>query len=198
MSAIDYTIDILLIAVVLRQMQARELTPGSAALPLILVGVACLKYLRPFTPHGNDVLLIAVLAAAGAASGLLSGVVTTVWRNSEDRVLARAGVLAAAFWIAGMGARFAFAVWSTGPGGVAVGQFSAEHDISAQRGWTAALLAMAVGEVLARVAVLQLRRTQARHDRRPSSRMSGPWIDDHTASRSSTALSAPFPDARER
>src|SRR5207248_781035 len=58
MTFTDYIIDILLIAVVFRQMRARELTPGSVVLPVILVGVACANYLKAFTPRGNDVLLI--------------------------------------------------------------------------------------------------------------------------------------------
>jgi ABC-type antimicrobial peptide transport system permease subunit len=161
MTFTDYVIDILLIAVVFRQMRARELTPGSVLLPVVLVGVACLNYLKAFTPRGNDVLLIALLAAAGVVLGLLSGFVTDVWRATDGRVVARAGLVAAAFWVAGMGFRFAFAVWSTGSGAADVTRFSLEHRISGGQAWTTALVLMAVGEVLARVAVLQLRRPQA-------------------------------------
>jgi hypothetical protein len=163
-SFIDYVIDILLIAVVFRQLRARRLTPGSVLLPVVLVAVAGLNYLRPFTPRGNDIPLIVLLAAAGVTLGLLSGLVTAVWRDGEGFVVARAGVGAAALWVAGMGFRFAFAVWSTGSGGAAVGHFSAEHAISSVQAWTTALVAMAVGEVLARVAVLQLRRARAQQD----------------------------------
>jgi ABC-type antimicrobial peptide transport system permease subunit len=157
----DYVIDILLIAVVFRQMRARELTPGSVLLPLVLVGVACLNYLKAFTPRGNDLLLIAVLAVAGVALGLLSGIVTDVWRDAEGHVVARAGLLAAAAWVAGMGFRFAFAVWSTGGGAADVTRFSIEHRISSGQAWTTALVVMAVGEVVARVGVLQVRRALA-------------------------------------
>ena len=160
MTFTDYVIDILLIAVVFRQMRARELTTGSVLLPVTLVGVAGVNYLRAFALEGNDLLLITVLAAAGVALGLLSGIVTDVWRDAEGDVLARAGIIAAAFWVAGMGFRFAFAVWSTGSGTTAVTRFSIEHRISSGQAWTTALVLMAVGEVLARVAVLQLRRAQ--------------------------------------
>ena len=160
MTTTDYVIDILLIAVVFRQMRARELTAGSVLLPVVLVGVACFNYLKPFTPRGDDVLLIVVLATAGIALGLLSGIVTDVWRDAKGQVVARAGLIAAAFWVAGMGFRFAFAVWSTGSGATDVARFSVDHQISGAQAWTTALVLMAVGEVLARVAVLQLRRTR--------------------------------------
>jgi hypothetical protein len=170
----DYLIDILLIAVVFRQMRARELTPGSVLVPVVLVGIACLNYLRAFTPRGNDVLLIALLAAVGIVFGLLSGIVTDVWRDAGGRVVARAGLVAAGFWVAGMGFRFAFAVWSTGSGAADVARFSIEHRISSGQAWITALVLMAVGEVLARVAVLQLRRA------RSSSPASSPTPDGRT------------------
>jgi hypothetical protein len=162
MSASDYLIDVLLIALVLRQVRARELTAGSVLLPTVLVGVACLHYVHAFTPRGNDALLIALLAATGVVLGLLSGVATDVWRAADGRVVARAGLAAAFFWVAGMGFRFGFAVWSTGSGAAVVTRFSRGHRISSGQAWTTALVLMAVGEVLARVAILQLRRVRAR------------------------------------
>src|SRR4051794_7977624 len=145
----DYVIDILLIAVVFRQTRARELTRGSVLLPVVLVGVACLNYLRPFTPRSGDVLLIAVLSAVGVTLGALSGLLTDVWSDAGANVVARAGVLAAAAWVVGMGFRFGFAVWSTGSGAAEVTRFSVDHGISGAHAWTTALVAMAVGEVLA-------------------------------------------------
>src|SRR3954447_14728852 len=159
MAATDYVIDILLIAVVFRQIRPRELSAGLVLLPIGLVGVACLNYLRVFTPKGNDALLIALLAVAGVVLGLLSGVVTDVWRDGEGHVLARAGLLAAAAWVAGMAFRFALALWSTGSGASALTRWSVEQRISSGQVWTTALVLMAVGEVLARVVVLQIRRT---------------------------------------
>ena len=106
MTFVDYVIDILLIAVVFGQMRARKLTPGSVLLPVVLVAIACLNYLKAFTPRGNDGLLITLLAAAGIVVGLLSGIVTDVRRDADGRVVARAG-LAAAFWVAG--------IWASGP-----------------------------------------------------------------------------------
>lgn len=59
-----------------------------------------------------------------------------------------------------MGFRFTFAIWSTGGGAADVARFSVDHQISSAQAWTTALVLMAVGEVLAHVAVLQLRRTR--------------------------------------
>src|SRR5205823_5756578 len=128
---------------------ARKLTPGSVLLPVVLVAIACLNYLKAFTPRGNDVLLVTLLSVAGIVLGLLSGIVTDVRRDAEGRVVARAGLAAAAFWVAGMGFRFAFAVWSTGSGAVDVARFSVAHRISSGHAWVTALVLMAVGEVLA-------------------------------------------------
>jgi hypothetical protein len=156
----DYVIDLLLIALVLRQMQARKLDGGSARLPLALVAVACVKYLQPFTLAGNDLELIVVLGLAGLALGTLSGLATRVWRTPSGEVFCQAGALAAVAWIAGMGFRFAFAVYSTHGGRGAVARFSQQHQISSAQAYVTALVVMAAAEVLARVVVLQLRRFQ--------------------------------------
>jgi len=161
MSTADYVIDILLIAVIFRQIRPRQLSLASVLLPIMLVGVACVIYLRAFTPTGNDVLLIVGLALTGVILGLVSGLVTDVWRDPKGTVIARAGLLAATVWIAGMASRFAFAVGRTGAGAGAVTRFSIDNRISSGQVWTTALVLMAVGEVLARVAVLQVRRVQA-------------------------------------
>ena len=55
--------------------------------------------------------------------------------------------------------RFAFAVYaSTTAGEQVIGRFSAHHAITTGQVWTTALVLMAFGEVLARVAVTQWRR----------------------------------------
>jgi hypothetical protein len=162
MTLTDYAIDLLLIAVVFRQMRPRELTPRSVLLPVGLVGFACLHYLRPISLRGHDVVLVGVLAAVGVVLGVLSGLATDVWQDTAGRIVAQAGVVAAAVWVAGMGFRLAFAVWSTGSGASDVARFSVSHGITDGQVWTNALVLMAVGEVLARAAALQLRRVRVR------------------------------------
>ncbi len=107
MTPFDYITDILLIAVVVLQMRVRTLTLRSLLLPLGLVAGAGAVYLRPISFAGNNLALIAVLLAAAITLGTLSGRATSVWRQG-DRVLSRAGLLAALLWVAGMGCALRF------------------------------------------------------------------------------------------
>ena len=159
MSITDYIVDIALILIIFRQIRTRELTPGNAILPVAIIAWAGWHYLHGFTIGGNDLPLIAVFTAAGVALGSWSGLATGIWRGPDGAVLARAGLAAAATWIAGMGFRFAFAVYaSTTTGEQVIGRFSAHHAITTGQVWTTALVLMAFGEVLARVAITQWRR----------------------------------------
>jgi hypothetical protein len=162
MTPFDYVTDIALIAVVVLQMRVRTLTLRSLLLPLGLVAGAGFTYLRPISLAGNNLALIALLAAIGLALGTLSGLATSVWRRGEN-VVSRAGLLAAFLWVLGMGARFAFVIWVTHSGAAAVASFSAHHDITGTHIWQFALVLMAYAEVLSRIAVLQVRRFRALH-----------------------------------
>jgi hypothetical protein len=160
-SVTDYVIDILLIVVIFRQVRPHELTPRAALLPLALLAVAGIIYLRPFTLRGNDLALILILSAAGIILGALSGLADRIWRDATGRLLFRAGVISVITWVAGMGFRFWFAYYAYHGGGPAVASFSLRHDISGADIWTTALVLMAFGQVLARLGVLQVRRARA-------------------------------------
>jgi hypothetical protein len=126
----------------------------------VLIAWAGTRYLHGFTVGGNDVLLIVLLVVVGLGLGTWSGAATSMWISGET-VLARAGAVAVATWIAGMGFRFAFAVYAnTASGGRAVERFSRHHAITSAQAWTTALVLMAFAEVLARVGLLQWRRTR--------------------------------------
>jgi hypothetical protein len=158
MSVADYVIDILLIAIVILQMRPRPLTPRAMLRPLILVAVAGAHYLRAVHLGGNDVALIFELAVIGVLLGAGSARATRVWSGAGGVVLAQAGLFAAALWVAGMGFRFAFALYANSTGGREhVARFSEHHDITSGQVWTTALVLMAFGEVLARVGYLQWR-----------------------------------------
>jgi hypothetical protein len=159
MSTADYVIDILLILVIFRQLRARTLTGRSALLPITLVAYAGSHYLHHFAFGGNDLMLILLLTFVGIFLGALSAFTTTVWTDNSGLVLARAGLLAATSWVAGMGFRFAFAVWAnSGSGGRSLTRYSMRHHVTSIQAWTTALVLMAFGEVLSRVAILQIRR----------------------------------------
>ena len=161
MSTTDYVIDILLILVIFRQVRPHELSPRAALLPLALLILAGIVYLRPFTLRGNDLILIVILAAAGIVLGTLSGAADSIWRDDQRRLMFRAGAVSVITWIAGMGFRFGFAYYAYHGGASSVASFSAHHDITGASIWTTALVLMAFGQVLARLGVLQGRRIHA-------------------------------------
>jgi hypothetical protein len=161
MSLTDYVIDILLIMVIFRQVRPRQLTLRTVILPLVLVAIAGAVYLRPITLRGDDLVLIVLLAIAGIALGLVSGLADKVWRDQQGGLTYRVGVLSVVAWILGMGFRFGFAYYAYHSGAGAVARFSASHQVTGAGIWTTALVLMAFGQVLARVAVLQARRGYA-------------------------------------
>jgi hypothetical protein len=164
MSITDYVIDILLILVIFRAVRPHPLTPRAALLPLILLAVAGVVYLRPVTLGGNDLALILILAAVGVVLGVLSGLADHIWRDEQRQLWFRAGALSVIAWVAGTGFRFAFAYYAYHGGGPAVARFSVQHDLTGAGIWTFALVLMAFGQVLARLAVLQIRRLRAARD----------------------------------
>ena len=162
MSITDYVIDILLIAVIFRQVRPHQLTPRAALLPILLLAAAGAIYLRPpFTLGGNDLALIVILALAGLVLGVLSGLADTVWRDTAGTLLFRATVLSVIAWVLGMGFRLGFAYYAYHSGGPSIASFSVRHHITGAHIWTTALFLMAAAQVLARLGLLQLRRVRA-------------------------------------
>lgn len=161
MSATDYLIDLLLVAIVLRQIRPRALTSRSLLLPAVLLAFAAAQYLKGFPTSGNDIALYVLLIAAGAACGVTSGLTTNVWRTSAGVIMCRAGVIAAAAWVLGMGIRFGFDVWAhTRSGGHSLISFSIHHSISSADAWTTAFVLMAFAEVLSRLGILHYQRVR--------------------------------------
>lgn len=157
MTLTDWIIDIALILIVFRQLREERLTIRTILLPLVIMGWAATTYLHSVPTAGNDLLLITLLTAVGAVFGLFGGLFTRV-RHSDGAVRIRATASAAAIWVISMGARAAFAVWATYPSGSAdIGRFSAAHDITSGQAWVTALLLMAFGEVIVRLAVIIVR-----------------------------------------
>jgi hypothetical protein len=95
--------------------------------------------------------------SAGAAMGAIGGLATQLRAGADGRPLGRAGALAAGMWIAGVGARMAFYFAATHGAGPAIAAFSIAHHITGPGAWTAALVMMALADVLTRLAVVYLR-----------------------------------------
>jgi hypothetical protein len=152
-----WIIDILLILLVLRQIRVRPLTTRMVLLPTILIVWAFVTYFKGFTLNTADFVLIAIFTMIGIALGVASGLLTKVWRG-QKYILCQATVLAAVAWIAGMGFRLGFQLWAdTKGGGNWITRFSIHHHINSEQAWVCALLLMALGEVAARVGILQWR-----------------------------------------
>jgi hypothetical protein len=60
-------------------------------------------------------------------------------------------------WIGGVGARLAFAVAAGNGAGPAIARFSVAHHITGSSAWVAALVMMALADVLTRLVVIYLR-----------------------------------------
>jgi hypothetical protein len=163
-SAEDYALNLLLVAVVVRQIRGKRLTPFGLLWPLALVGWAAVEYLHGIPSAGHDPVLAGCGALCGATLGVLCGVCTRIEVRPDRSVVARAGAAAAGFWVAGVGARMGFAVVAENGGAAAIGRFSAAHQITGAGAWTACLFLMSLCEVLSRTVVLGLRGHRARRD----------------------------------
>jgi hypothetical protein len=152
-----YLINAILVLLVVRQIREHRLDLRSLAVPVAAVGAAALLFLDSVPGGGNDVVLELVCVSAGAVMGALAGLATHLRRAGDGPVLGRAGWLAACLWIGGVGARMAFAFAATHGAGPAIARFSAGHQITGAGAWIAALVMMALADVLTRLVVLFVR-----------------------------------------
>ena len=114
-------------------------------------------FLHSVPAGGNDIALELACVLAGAAMGAIGGLATRLRLGADGRALGRAGWLAAGMWIGGVGARLAFAVAASNGAGPAIARFSVAHHITGSAAWIAALVMMALADVLTRLAVIYLR-----------------------------------------
>jgi hypothetical protein len=161
MSVTDWVIDLLLVGLVLRQIRPRALTPRSVLLPAVLLALAGSQYLKGFPTAGNDLTMVVILILAGAVFGVVSGLTTKVWRETTGAIMCRAGIVAAAAWVLGMGIRMAFDIWAhTHAGEATLVRFSRHHSITSADAYSTAFVLMAFAQVIIRVGILQYRRIQ--------------------------------------
>ena len=157
MTLTDYAIDIALLGLVFLQIRGRRLTLRSLILPIVLVGVAANSYLHGIPTAGNDLVLVVAGTAAGVTLGALAGAFTSVRPGDDGFPVAKAGAIAAALWVLGVGTRFAFQLYTSHGGEGTIARFSAAHSITSGEAWVAALILMALSEVLVRTFVLGVR-----------------------------------------
>jgi hypothetical protein len=161
MSFTDYLLDSLLVLLVLRQLRESRFDKTSIVLPFVVAAIIANNYLHGIPTDGNDLMVIGGLTALGVTFGLISGLTTRVRADGGRYALVRAGWIAAGVWVLSMGARFGFAIWANNGGGAALGRFSTTHHITSGAAWTAALVLMALGEVVVRTGTIWLRAQRA-------------------------------------
>jgi hypothetical protein len=156
MTITEYLLNAAFVLLVLRQASERELDRRSVIVPLTLVFFVGSQYLHTLPTAGNDLVLIVLLAAVGLTLGVLGGFATRLRAGRDGVALVRVGWIAGALLVLGIGARMAFA-FAIGHGfEPAVRGFSVAHQIGTAA-WPVALVSMALIEVGARIAVVQVR-----------------------------------------
>ncbi|WP_344620285.1 hypothetical protein [Dactylosporangium salmoneum] len=154
MSTTQYLLNAGLLAFVLwSNLGTRTVTRSRFTLPLLLVAIAGVVFLRDLPTAGNDVGLEVAGAAAGALLGLLAAALVRVDRDAAGRLVMRAGVAYAVLWVVVIGGRVLFAYGAEHWFPAAIGRFSMAHQITGADAWTAAFVLMALCMVVARVAV---------------------------------------------
>jgi len=194
----DYLIDLTLIGLVLLQVKGRRLTTRALVLPLGIVAYVADQYLHGVPTGHNDLFLIVGFALIGATLGALAGKFTSVTRASDGSIMAKAGFAAAALWILGTGGRLAFQVYASHGGGPSIMHFSASHGITSAEAWTAALILMALSEVVMRTAVLALRTYTLHQDAPFASSSTTTPTSTTTPDVASSSSATSFPPVRSR
>jgi hypothetical protein len=157
MSTSDYLLNAVLVLLVVRQIRGSKLDLMNLVLPLAITAVVAFEYLRSIPTQGNDLVLILGLTGVGTALGAGAALSTRLSLGKDGVPFAKAGVVAATLWVLGIGFRMAFSYASDHGMGASIGRFSVEHSITGSQAWVAALVLMALGEVVTRMAVLRLR-----------------------------------------
>jgi hypothetical protein len=157
MSITSYVTDSLLILLVFRQLRTSRLDLRAILLPLGIVAVVAQSYLNSIPTSGHDLELIGFFTVIGLLLGTGSGLATRVWSDGGRHPLVKAGAISAVLWVLGMGFRMGFSIWSSHGGDATLTRFSVTHHITGGNAWTAALVLMAVLEVVSRTAVLYFR-----------------------------------------
>ena len=161
MTTTDYLISAVLVLLVIPQVRGMRIGLRSLLLPLVAVGGAAAYYLKSVPTSGHDLALDLATGAVGLALGILCGLFTRVYPDGKGSLISKAGVAAAILWIVGMAARTGFAYEANHGGAHAIYTFSVNNQITGADAWTAALVLMALVQVLARLVVIRVKAYQA-------------------------------------
>jgi hypothetical protein len=153
----------LLVAIVFSQLGRRGVTRRRFTIPLIIVAIAGLEYLRGAPTVGGDVRFYVIGAVVGALFALIASLFVRVERDPSGRIVARTGVACALVWLVVIGGRITFAEAATHTTfGNTVASFSRAESISGSGAWRAMFVLMALTMVVTRLAILGARSAQLR------------------------------------
>jgi hypothetical protein len=152
-----YLINALLVLLVVRQIREHRLDARALAVPVLAVAAAAVMFLHSVPGSSSDITLDLACVLAGAAMGAVGGLATRLRRGADGRPLGRAGALAAGMWVTGVGARMVFFFAAPHGAGPAIAALSAAYHLTGPGAWTAALVMMALADVLTRLAVVWIR-----------------------------------------
>jgi hypothetical protein len=156
MTTSEYLLNLALVGLVVLQIRGIKMTAAALLVPVLMTAWAASQILQSVPTAGNDLLLESAFAVCGCVLGVLAGIATSVRRIGAAAV-ARAGALAAALWVAGVGARVGFSLWVQHGGAPAVAHFSVVHHITGGPAWGTGFIFMALVEVTSRTGVLYLK-----------------------------------------
>ena len=153
MTTPEYILNFALVALVALQIRGIKITKAALLFPVVMTLWVATSLLKAIPTAGNDLVLEIGGALAGATLGALAGLATGVTRQGASAV-AKAGVVAALLWVAGIGARVGFSLWVGHGGAAAIRDFSVEHHITGGPAWGTAFILMAISEVVTRTGVI--------------------------------------------
>jgi hypothetical protein len=156
MTTIDYLINAGFLLLIVRQARERELDLRSVVMPLVLVFFVGQMYIHTIPTSGNDLVLVAALAAVGLGLGIASGIATHIRPGEHGLAVARVGWVAGILLVTGIGSRMVFAFALSHGFDPTVRSFSMAHQIGFTA-WPVALVSMAILEVTARLVIVQVR-----------------------------------------
>ncbi len=156
MTLTEYLLNFFLVGLVVLQVRGHKVTKARLVFPLVVTVWVCTNVLHGIPTAGNDLVLVIGGTAVGATLGTLAALATTIRRDGPG-AFAKAGVLAAVLWVAGIGARVSFSLWASHGGAPTIARFSAAHHITSGAAWGATFILMAMAEVTTRTAGLYLK-----------------------------------------
>lgn len=156
MTTFEYVLNFALVGLVVLQARGITLTKAALLLPVVMTVWGATQVLHTVPTRGNDVPLETCFVLGGLMLGAVAGVMTSV-RRVGSAAVAKAGLLAGALWVAGIGARIAFSVWVQNGGAQVVRQFSRAHEITGGPAWGTGFVLMALAEVVSRTGVLYVK-----------------------------------------